>query len=92
MNASSLFESKPITILVAEDEPEVRNYLSVALSCRGYNVEFAQNGDEALQFVRGDRDRLSLVLMDILMPFKDGLEALREMRILRPDLPVISNI
>jgi two-component system response regulator AtoC len=84
-----LFESKPNTILVAEDEPEVRSYLSVALSCRGYNVEFAQNGEEALQYLRLDHNRPSLVLMDILMPYKDGLEALREMHTLRPDLPVI---
>jgi len=82
-------ESKAVTILVAEDEPEVRNYLSVALRCRGYDVEFAQNGDEALQCVRVDHNCLSLVLLDILMPCKDGLEALREMRSLRPDLPVI---
>ena len=70
-------------------KPEVRSYLKVALSCRGYNVEFAQDGDEALQCVRADGNSLSLVLMDILMPHKDGLEALREMRALRPDLPVI---
>jgi two-component system, NtrC family, response regulator AtoC len=77
------------TILVAEDEPEVRSYLSVALSCRGYNVEFAQNGEEALEYLRLDHNRPALVLMDILMPCKDGLETLREMRTLRPDLPVI---
>jgi two-component system, NtrC family, response regulator AtoC len=89
LRETSLSESKSVTILVAEDEPEVRNYLSVALRCRGYEVEFAQNGEEALQSVRLDHNRLSLVLMDILMPCKDGLEALREMRTLRPDLPVI---
>ena len=84
-----MFESKPNTILVAEDEPEVRSYLKVALSCRGYDVEFAQDGEEALECVRADGNRLSLVLMDILMPHKSGLDALREMRALRPDLPVI---
>jgi two-component system response regulator AtoC len=84
-----LSELKQNTILVAEDEPEVRSYLSVALSCRGYNVEFAQNGEEALEYLRLDHNRPSLVLMDILMPCKDGLETLREMRTLRPDLPVI---
>ena len=57
-------ESNGRTICIAEDEPEVRNYLSVALRCRGYDVEFAQNGDEALQCVRGDHNRLSLVLLD----------------------------
>ena len=77
------------TILVAEDEPEVRNYLGVALSCRGYNVEFAQNGNEAVQCIRLGQAKPSLVLLDILMPFKDGLETLREIHGLEPNLPVI---
>jgi two-component system response regulator AtoC len=77
------------TILIAEDEPEVRNYLRLALTCRGYEVEFAQNGEEAVQQVRGGQDRFSLMLLDILMPHKDGLETLREVRGISPDLPVI---
>src|SRR5579864_2308180 len=77
------------TILIAEDEPEVRNYLRLALTCRGYEVEFAQNGEEAVQQVRGGQDRFSLMLLDILMPHKDGLETLREVKGISPDLPVI---
>jgi len=77
------------TILIADDEPEVRNYLRVALGCHGYDIEFAENGDEAMQYIRGGPDRFSLMLLDILMPQKDGLETLREARSLCPDLPVI---
>ncbi|HVO96548.1 MAG TPA: sigma-54 dependent transcriptional regulator [Bryobacteraceae bacterium] len=77
------------TILIAEDEPEVRNYLRLALTCRGYEVEFAQNGDEAVRYVQNGRDRFSLALLDILMPQKDGLEALREIRDICPSLPVV---
>lgn len=77
------------TILIAEDEPEVRNYLRLALTCRGYEVEFAQNGEEAVQQVRGGQDRFSLMLLDILMPHKDGLETLREVKGISPELPVI---
>jgi two-component system response regulator AtoC len=76
-------------ILIAEDEPEVRNYLRLALTCRGYDVEFAQDGEEAVQYVRGGQNRFSLLLLDILMPQKDGLETLREVRSISPDLPVV---
>ena len=63
------------TILVAEDEPEVRNYLGLALSCQGYNVEFAQNGEEVMSYLSnpGQSD-ISLLLLDIVMPCKDGLK------------------
>ena len=40
------------TILVAEDEPEVRGYFEMALKCMGYSVELAQDGDEALSYLR----------------------------------------
>jgi two-component system response regulator AtoC len=77
------------TILVAEDEPEVRNYLGTALGCHGYAVEFAQDGDEALQYVRAPHNKISLLLLDIVMPCKDGFQALEGIREIRPDLPVI---
>ena len=76
------------TILVADDEPEVRNYLGTALGCQGFHVEFAENGLEALECARQDSE-LDLVLLDILMPRKDGLETLAELRTLRPGVPVI---
>jgi two-component system response regulator AtoC len=77
------------TILVAEDELEVRNYLGVALKCLGYGVELAQNGEEVLRYMQAGQTPISLLMLDILMPEKDGLETLREVRQLRPDLPII---
>ena len=78
------------TILVAEDEPEVRNYLGLALTCQGYNVEFAQNGDEVISYLAnpGQPD-ISLLLLDIVMPRKDGLETLSDVRRICPEMPVI---
>ncbi len=77
------------TILVAEDEPEVRNYLDIALRCQGYAVQFAEDGREALRCVHENQSRFSLLLLDILMPHKDGLETLREIRQIDSTLPVI---
>lgn len=81
--------SEGTTILVAEDEPEVRDYLDIALRRLGYAVEFAEDGEEAIAWL-GQRDkRISLLLLDIMMPRKDGLETLRHVRRFDPQLPVI---
>src|SRR5262245_54251169 len=77
------------TILVAEDEPEVRSYLELALKCQGYNVELAQDGEEMLSILQDPSITVSAALMDIVMPRKDGLETLKEVRRIDPDLPVI---
>ena len=79
---------KPL-ILVGEDELEVRGYLDMALKCLGYDVEFAQDGLEVLEFVTANPGRASAVLLDIIMPHQDGLDTLKEIRRIEPDLPVI---
>jgi two-component system response regulator AtoC len=77
------------TILVGEDELEVRSYLEMALRCHGYSIESAQDGEEVLACLDRERDKISLVLLDIMMPRKDGLETLRDIRRLDRDLPII---
>ena len=81
------------TILVADDESEVRSYLGAALGSKGYRVEFADNGQDVLARLRPDnqRDRteVDLILLDILMPPKDGLQTLEELRRMCPEVPVI---
>jgi two-component system response regulator AtoC len=76
------------TILVGDDESEVRNYLEVTLRCRGYHVESAVDGEEVLSYVRAGHP-VSAVLLDVIMPNKDGFETLREIRQFNADLPVI---
>lgn len=77
------------TILVGEDELEVRGYLQMALRCLGYTVELAQDGDEVLSILRSSRDEVQAVVLDVMMPNRDGMDALREIRELDPKLPVI---
>jgi len=77
------------TILLGEDELEVRSYLEMALKCHGYAIESAQDGEEVLSCLDRDRGRISLILLDIMMPRKDGLETLREIRRQNWDLPII---
>jgi two-component system response regulator AtoC len=77
------------TILVGEDELEVRGYLEMALKCLGYSVELAQDGDEVLSCLQASRPEISAVLLDIMMPNRDGMDTLREIRRSDPNLPVI---
>jgi two-component system, NtrC family, response regulator AtoC len=67
------------TVLIVEDEPDARQYFETVVRCLGYSVEMAEDGDEALNCLDGNR-AISLVLLDVLMPRRDGLETLREMR------------
>jgi two-component system response regulator AtoC len=76
-------------VLIAEDEPDVRDYLALSLRCRGYEVEHAENGNEVLSCLRQNDNTVSLVLLDIMMPWKDGIETLREIRRLDKNLPVV---
>jgi len=75
-------------ILVAEDEPEVRNYLEMALRCEGYGVETAEDGEEALQCLESGMP-ISAAFLDVMMPKCDGLEVLRAVRDSGRALPVI---
>jgi len=76
------------TICIAEDEPEVRSYLETALVCQGYSVEAVQDGEELLAYLAG-YPKVSAVLLDLIMPRKDGMETLREIRVMHKDLPVV---
>src|ERR1044072_3335925 len=77
------------TILLGEDELEVRSYLEMALRCQGYSVEMAQDGEELLSCLQSNSGNISAVLLDLVMPRKDGLEALKEIRRIDKDLPII---
>jgi two-component system response regulator AtoC len=77
------------TILIGEDEMEVRGYLEMALKCLGYSVELAQDGDEVLACLQSSRAGICAVLLDLSMPNRDGIDTLREIRRINPELPVI---
>lgn len=77
------------TILLGEDDPEVQRYFEMALKCQGYAVTIAEDGEEVLERLRADEPAVSAILLDIVMPRKDGFETLKEIRRWNSDLPVI---
>jgi two-component system, OmpR family, KDP operon response regulator KdpE len=66
------------TILVVDDEPQIRRVMRTTLSSNGYSVVEAKSGEEALEMVR--KERPELVLLDVNMPGMGGLETCREIR------------
>jgi two-component system response regulator PilR (NtrC family) len=77
------------TILVADDERSMRELLEMLLGAEGYSVLLASNGYEALELLRGERDRIDLVIQDLKMPGMDGTELLKVIKSEAPDVPVI---
>ena len=75
------------TILVVDDEDNMRWVLNRALEQAGYEVLTANRGDKALQSFA--RHRIDLVLLDLKMPGMDGLGVLRELRQRSPDVPIL---
>jgi two-component system response regulator MprA len=76
-----------VRILVADDDPAVRDSLRRSLSFNGYDVSTASDGRQALDAVRESRP--DLLLLDVNMPVVDGLETCRRLRAAGDDLPVL---
>jgi len=76
-------------ILVAEDDTEVQDFLEVAMRSSGFSVDVVDDGEETLACLKENGAGYSLLLLDLIMPRKDGLETLREIRQFDTGLPII---
>ncbi len=72
---------------MADDDPAVRESLRRSLAFNGYEVITAPDGEEALRLVREDRP--DAVVLDVMMPRLDGLQACRALRSTGDDIPVL---
>jgi signal transduction histidine kinase/CheY-like chemotaxis protein len=78
------------TVLVVEDDPDVRNLVLTQLDDLGYTTLAATNGPEALQLLQEQKNHVDLLLTDVVMPGgMTGVELVSAARELRPQLPAI---
>jgi DNA-binding response OmpR family regulator len=77
------------TILVAEDETYVRDFIKDILTGYGYKVIEAIDGEDAMRIFNEHRDTIQLLILDVVMPKKDGKMVYQEIKKVSPDTKVI---
>jgi YesN/AraC family two-component response regulator len=75
-------------VLIIDDEPYILLMLKKMLEKAGYEVDLASNGKEGMELF--EQHSADLVITDIIMPDKEGLEIILEMKKQRPDLKIIA--
>lgn len=77
-----------MNVLLVDDDALFRNLINNALQKQGYQTSIACNGDEALKKIRDGA--FDLLVTDILMPEKEGIELIQEVRLTNPKLKIIA--
>ncbi len=77
------------SVLVVEDDDAVRTLVARALPKFGFTASAAANGGKALELLRASPESYTLILLDVKIPGMTSVELVREVRRIRPDLPVV---
>ncbi len=77
------------TILIIDDEPIVKDMLGDYLKDKGYQVFFAENGQEGIEIFSQSKDEIDLVVLDLIMPKLGGKEAFFRLKEIDPDVKVL---
>ena len=78
------------TVLIVDDDPTQRRLLQAVVEKSGFSTLQAEDGDSALALALGpEQDKIHVMLLDLVMPGRNGMETLEELARKRPDLPVI---
>ena len=75
--------------MLADDHDGIREMAHSVLKAKGYLVLLAQDGEEAFAVFAAHRDRISLVLLDVIMPKRSGSEVFAAIMALKPDASVL---
>jgi DNA-binding response OmpR family regulator len=76
------------TVLVVDDDDGIRGILTAQLMSEGYNVVTAHDGERALELLR--KCTVDLLIVDFVMPGKDGVQVITNVRVTRPELRIIA--
>lgn len=79
--------NNPIKILLAEDEPSLGQIIKESLETRNFNVLLCEDGEEAYKIYKSESPLL--LVLDVMMPKKDGFTLAKEIRLEDPDIPII---
>jgi CheY-like chemotaxis protein/two-component sensor histidine kinase len=77
------------TILIGEDDTQVRSLLKEVLSNAGYHIIAAVDGDDAIKVFNKNKDNIHLLILDVIMPKKNGKEVYSEIKKVKSDMKVI---
>lgn len=77
------------TVLVADDDATVRAFIAVALERQGYAVLLAPDADAAIEFANDQGIPIDVLVTDITMPGRSGIELAGEVRAMRPTMGVV---
>jgi len=80
--------SRPVSILVVDDDAAIRELMAELLSGQGFTVHQADNGRRAMEAV--EREAVDLVITDLIMPEQEGLQTIRQLRQKYPHIRVIA--
>ena len=78
---------RKITILLAEDEPSLGQIIKESLETRGFDVLLCENGEKAFEVYKTEKPKL--LVLDVMMPKKDGFTLAKEIRLENDDIPII---
>lgn len=75
-------------ILIVEDDTEIRELMILMLDGMGHQIIHAKNGNEGVEKYKSEE--IDLVITDIMMPEKDGIETIRELKKCNPDVLIVA--
>jgi len=85
--ASPIKSPANFTILLVDDNPDLVEFVRLLLRHQGFTVHTAFSGQQCLDHIR--KERVDLIVLDVMMPKMDGLTVCRELKQLCPEVPVM---
>lgn len=78
-----------VTVLVVDDESRMRKLIKDFLIQKDYNILEAEDGEKALKVYEENKEKINLILLDVMMPKLDGWSVLRQIRQSNKGLPIV---